>query len=165
MCLFLFGPPTQNSRFNSGSFSVNHTWNFPRFLNASSSANTFLLDLLLGCRRDCALIIPPVIGFPKHRSCDLHEVTFSSNTQTFATFFSGKQLTVPLSLLPLSLSLPYLLFFPLARHRSLPASLFLWLLSSHKQTRFTAKRMKGCVRCDWQKIFIFFCLSRQLLAC
>lgn len=33
--------------------------------------------------------------------CDLHEVTFSSNMQTFATFFSGKQLTVLLSPLPL----------------------------------------------------------------
>lgn len=171
MCLFLFGPPTQNSRFNSGGFSVNHTWNLPRFLNASSSANALLLDLLLGCRRDCALIIPPVIGFPKHRSCDLHEVTFSSNTQTFATFFSGKQLTVLLSLLPPSLSAVPSLFSP--RATPLPPCLPLPLAIVFAQTdKIYCQKNEGVCEVWLAKLlvyffifFIFFCLCRQLLAC
>lgn len=42
----------------------------------------------------------PGYWLPRRRGHDLHEVTFSSNIQTFAPLFfssSGKQLTVPLS--------------------------------------------------------------------
>lgn len=69
------------------------------------------------------------------RGCDLHEVTFSSNVQTFATFFWKTINSSAFS----STSLLYPLFLSL--HHSL--SLFLWLLSSHKQGRFTAKRVRA----------------------
>lgn len=108
---------------------VNHTWNLPQCLNATSSAARS------SSTEGVALMIP-VIGFFQRRSRDLHEVTFSSNEQTFATLFSfsGKQLTLLLALLVTS-------FYPPASLHHSP--LFFWLLSLHKQRRFTAKWVKG----------------------
>lgn len=126
LCLFFFGPPTQNTEdlfFWFGFFFlVNHTWILSRLwthlalLHQAGESHPNYLNYWL-------LWLP---------GCDLHEVTFSSNMQTFATFFFWKTINSA------ALSSASLFFFAL--HHSL--SHFLWLLSPYKQRKFTAKRVR-----------------------
>lgn len=131
---FSFGPPTQNSRFNSeGVFFWLITLGiFPPRVWTLFLGGVLFLDL--GAGESHANY--PGYWLLQHRSCDLHEVTFSSNAQTFATFFWKTINSAAFSSASLSCT-----FFFLSCYTT--PSLFLWLLSSHKQRRFTAKRMKG----------------------
>lgn len=79
--VFFFGPPTHNSRFNSG-FLVNHTWNLHRRLNVLPRRRVLPRS---ACAAQESGANYPGYWLLRHRRCDLHEVTFISNTQTFAT--------------------------------------------------------------------------------
>lgn len=124
LCVCFFGPPTQNTRFNSEGW-----WFFSLLLLLFLFLRLFFLWLITlgifpafehpflgGGGGDSDSSISPTVhageshanypGYwlPRRRGCDLHEVTFSSNIQTFAPllfFFSlsGKQLTAAHSLL------------------------------------------------------------------
>lgn len=134
LCVFSFGPPTQDSRFNSEGFLVNHTWNLPLSLNALPRQR--VLPRSVRAVQERVPLIIPVIGFSNAEAV-IYMRWHSVQTCRPLQPFSGKQLTAPLSRLPPS----HTLFFSLAT--PLPLSLFLWLLSSHKQRRFTAKRVRG----------------------
>lgn len=136
LCVFFFGPPTRNSRFNSEGFFF-FFWLitlgiFPAFERSSLAARSSSIS---ACDAGESHANYPGYWLLQSRGCDLHEVTFSSNVQTFATFFWKTINSSAFS----STSLLYPLFLSL--HHSL--SLFLWLLSSHKQGRFTAKRVRA----------------------
>lgn len=121
LCVCFFGPPTQNTRFNSEGWCF-----FPFFffffvvffrlitLGIFPAFEHSFLGSDGSGRDDSDSSISPTVhageshanypGYwlPRRRGCDLHEVTFSSNIQTFAPLFffsSGKQLTVLNSLL------------------------------------------------------------------
>lgn len=89
----------------------------------------------------------------QRRGCDLHEVTFSSNVQTFATFLWK---TINSAAFP-SASLLYPLFLSL--HHSL--SLFLWLLSSQTE-KICCQKSEACAR-RWNSWCIFSVASEYLL--
>lgn len=127
LCVCFFGPPTQNTRFNSEGWWVFFPSVFFFFFFFSVFFFLWLITLGIfppfehpslggGGGDDSDSSISPTVhagechanypGYwlPRRTGCDLHEVTFSSNIQTFAPllfffFLSGKQLTAPHSLL------------------------------------------------------------------
>lgn len=108
---------------------VNHTWSLPRVW-------TLFLGMHALPRSDSFANDPWLLAAPAQELWFTWGDIQFKTTQTFATFLSWKQLTVAVSNFFLSR-------FLLLRT---PPPLFLWLLSSHKQWRFTAKRMMGVWR-------------------
>lgn len=105
LCVFFFGPPTQNSRFNSEGcffFLVNHTWNLPPRLNALPRRR--VPPRSLRATRERATLIIPDIGFSNAEAV-IYMRWHSVQTCRPSQPFSGKQLTAPLSPLPPSCTL------------------------------------------------------------
>lgn len=138
MCLLLLVHPLKNSRFNSEEvFWLITLGIFPpspfAFERSSSAARSSSIS---ACGAGESHANYPGYWLLQRRGCDLHEVTFSSNVQTFATFF-WKTINSGCFLVCFP---PRTLFFSTLHHS---LSLFLWLLSSHKHRRFTAKRVRA----------------------
>lgn len=108
-------------------FPVNHTWSLPHvwallFLGSAPSSM---------CVQERVALIIPSYWLLQHAGAVIYMRWHSVQTHRPSQPFSGKQLTAPLSAL-----LPCTLLFSPQRSSS---TLFLWLLSSHKHRRFTAK--------------------------
>lgn len=102
LCVFFFGPPTQNSRFNSEGFLVNHTWNLPRVWTLFPRQR--VLPRSQRAARETVTLIIPVIGFSSAEAV-IYMRWHSVQTCRPSQPFSGKQLTAPLSPLPPSCTL------------------------------------------------------------
>lgn len=132
MCLFLWSSHSKTPDLTPKVFWLITLGIFPAFERSSSAAHSSSIS---ACGAGESHANYPSYWLLQHRGCDLHGVTFSSNVQTFATFFWKTIKSAAFS----TASLLYPLFLLL--HHSL--ALFLWLLSSHKQRRFTARRLRG----------------------
>lgn len=174
LCVCFFGPPTQNTRFNSEGW-----WFFSLLLLLFLRLFLRLFFLWLitlgifpafehpflgGGGGDSDSSISPTVhageshanypGYwlPRRTGCDLHEVTFSSNIQTFAPllfFFSSFWQTINRAAFSAGASF--------AAAAPLPRSLapFLRLLSSQKQGRIYCQNLCGV--CAEVKLLVLFC--------
>lgn len=134
-------------------FLVNHTWNLPRRLNALSSA-VACSSSISACGAGESRANYPGYWLLQRTDCDLHEVTFSSNVQTFATFF-WKTINSPAFS---SASLPY----PLSLARlPLPHSLPLAIVFTQTE-KIYCQKSEGCAR-RWNCWCVFSAASDYLL--